>query len=148
MDRKLFVMVEGYFLPSDLETLGPMPRMAIVVDDSMLIRHTVCRYFEHRGFLVESATNGLEGLDILHYITPDIIVTDLQMPKMNGSEFITAVKGRAETAHVPIIVLAGRNSSSDPLQEDRASAVIFKDIDIIQQLDAAVSLAIPEVVFG
>ena len=38
-----------------------MPRLAIVVDDSMLIRHTVCRYFEQRGFFVESATNGAEA---------------------------------------------------------------------------------------
>ena len=124
-----------------------MSRLAIVVDDSMLIRHTVCRYFEQRGFLVESATNGAEALEILHYITPDIIVTDLQMPRMTGSELITAVKGRPETAKVPVIVLAGRSTAFDPIQEHRANAVIFKDIDIIQQLDLAVSDAIPEVVF-
>ncbi len=123
-----------------------MPRMAIVVDDSMLIRHTVCRYFEQRGFLVESATNGVDALAIMRYITPNIIVTDLQMPKMNGRELITAVKARPETANVPIIVLAGCSSQTDPIQEQRANAVIFKDIDIIEQLDQAVSRAIPEIV--
>lgn len=124
-----------------------MPRLAIVVDDSMLIRHTVCRYFEQRGFFVESATNGSEALDILHSITPDIIVTDLRMPRMTGSELITAVRARPETANVPVIVLAGRSTAFDPVQEHRANAIIFKDIDIIHQLDLAVSQAFPEVVF-
>jgi CheY-like chemotaxis protein len=122
-----------------------MPRLAIVVDDSMLIRHTVCRYFEQRGVLVESATNGAEALEILQCITPDIIVTDLQMPRMTGSELITAVKSRPETANVPVIVLAGRSTAFDPIREHRANAVIFKDIDIIHRLDVAVSEAIPEV---
>ena len=120
--------------------------MALVVDDSMLIRHTVCRYFEQRGFLVESATNGVEALDLMHYFTPDIIVTDLQMPRMDGAELITATKARPETAATPIIVLAARSHSADPCAETRVEAVIFKDIDIIQQLDLAVSQAIPEVV--
>jgi len=39
-----------------------MPLVALVVYDSMLIRHTVCRFLEERGFVVESATNGVEAL--------------------------------------------------------------------------------------
>jgi len=125
-----------------------MPRLAIVVDDSMIIRHTVCRYFEERGFLVESATNGLEALEIMQHITPDIVVTDLQMPKMNGTELITVMKQRPETAGIPLIVLAARSHSAHPIHEHRANAVIFKDIDIIQQLDIAVTRALPEIVIA
>ena len=58
-----------------------MVPIALVVDDSMLIRHTVCRYFEERGCRVESATNGEEALAMLQELRPDIIITDLQMPK-------------------------------------------------------------------
>ncbi len=122
-----------------------MPRMALVVDDSMLIRHAVCRYFEERGFLVESATNGLEALEVLLHITPNIIVTDLQMPKMTGSELITVLKNRRDTADLPIIVLAGKKSISDSLGDNRASSVVYKDIDIDDQLDRAVSAIYPEV---
>ncbi len=122
-----------------------MPSMALVVDDSMLIRHTVCRYFEERGFLVESATNGAEALEMLNHITPNLLVTDLQMPRMTGSELITAVKARPETHDIPIIVLAGRKVSSDPSEERRADAVIYKDIDIMEQLDRAVGETFPEI---
>lgn len=121
-----------------------MPRMALVVDDSMLIRHSVCRYFEQRGFLVESATNGMEALQMLRHITPNIIVTDLQMPKMTGSQLITILKSRPDTARLPIIVVAGKNSVSALTDEPRADDVIYKDIDINEQLDRAVSAIFPE----
>jgi CheY-like chemotaxis protein len=62
-----------------------MPRLALVVDDSMLIRHTVCRFLEERGFSVESASQGLDALNILERFRPDLIVTDLQMPRMDGN---------------------------------------------------------------
>ncbi len=121
-----------------------MPRMALVVDDSMLIRHSVCRYFEERGFLVESATNGAEALEMLQHIIPNIIVTDLRMPKMTGSELISVLKSRQDTSGVPIVVLAGKKSISNPSDEDRADAVIYKDIDINEQLDRAICAIFPE----
>ena len=121
-----------------------MPRMALVVDDSMLIRHSVCRYFEERGFLVESATNGIEALEMLRHITPNIIVTDLQMPKLTGSQLITVLKGRADTANLPIIVLAGKSSVSSLTEEPRGNQVIYKDIDINEQLDRALGVIFPE----
>ena len=80
----------------------PLPFLALVVDDSMLIRHTVCRFLETRGFQVESATNGAEALEMLDRIHPDIIVTDLQMPKMNGQELLTALKARPDTEAIPV----------------------------------------------
>ena len=113
-----------------------MPRVALVVDDSMLIRHTVCRFLEERGFSVESASNGEEALEILKRIRPDIIITDMQMPKMNGGEFITALKSQPATANIPVVIVAGRQSGFDE-SEKRAQFAIFKDIDIETQLAKA-----------
>ncbi|PYX44067.1 MAG: two-component system response regulator [Acidobacteria bacterium] len=113
-----------------------MPMVALVVDDSMLIRYTVCRFLEQHGFAVESATNGEEALDILTRVHPTLIVTDMQMPKMSGSELIDALKSKPETAGVPIIIVAGRASGFDK-SEKRANFVIYKDIDIDAQLAKA-----------
>jgi CheY-like chemotaxis protein len=121
-----------------------MDKVALVVDDSMLIRHTVCRYLEERGFDVESATNGLDALEILKKVRPDIIVTDLQMPKMDGCQFIDALKSRPETAGIPIVILAAKNrriSQNDV--EKLANFVISKDIDIVDQLQRALEAALP-----
>ena len=113
-----------------------MSLVALVVDDSMLIRHTVCRFLEERGFAVESATNGQEALELLKRISPDIVVTDMQMPKMDGSELITALKSQATTKNIPIVIVAGRQSGFENT-EKRADFAIFKDIDIEAQLAKA-----------
>jgi CheY-like chemotaxis protein len=110
--------------------------IALVVDDSMLIRYTVCRSLEERGFAVESATNGVEALQILERVRPDVIVTDMQMPKMSGSELITALKKNPETAKIPIIIVAGRASGFGE-KEKRSDFAIYKDIDIQSQLEKA-----------
>ena len=102
----------------------------------MLIRYTVCRFLEERGFAVTSATNGVEALQALERTKPDLIVTDMQMPKMSGSELITALKGKPETAKIPIIIVAGRASGFDE-KEKRADFAIYKDIDIEGQLEKA-----------
>src|SRR5271157_4824463 len=115
---------------------------ALVVDDSMLIRYTVCRSLEERGFTVESATNGVEALQILERMLPDLIVTDMQMPKMSGGELITALKKNPRTANIPIIIVAGRASGFDE-KETRADFAIHKDIDIETQLAKAL-----DTVFG
>ena len=115
---------------------GLMSTLALVVDDSMLIRYTVCRFLEERGFTVESATNGVEALEVLDRFKPELIFTDMQMPKMTGSELITALKSKPETAQVPIIVVAGR-ASGFVESEKRANFVIYKDIDIEAQLAKA-----------
>jgi CheY-like chemotaxis protein len=113
-----------------------MPAVALVVDDSMLIRYTVCRSLEERGFVVESATNGVEAMQILERVRPDLIVTDMQMPKMSGSELITEIKKNPSTANIPIIIVAGRASGFDE-KEKRADFAIYKDIDIQAQLGKA-----------
>jgi CheY-like chemotaxis protein len=110
--------------------------LALVVDDSMLIRYTVCRFLEERGFTVESATNGAEAMRLVGRVKPDLIVTDMQMPVMSGSELISILKSAPETAQIPIIIVASRSSGFTE-SETRASFAICKDIDIEAQLEKA-----------
>src|SRR5262249_48946737 len=120
-----------------------MARVALVVDDSMLIRHAVCRFLEERGFAVESATNGQEALGMVGTFLPDLIITDLMMPKMDGDELIRRLKAMPETAKIPIVVLAGRRSTSSEA-EKQANFVIHKDIEIESQLAKALNAALGE----
>lgn len=113
-----------------------MSNVALVVDDSMLMRYTVCRFLEERGFAVEAVSNGAEALDALARVKPGVIVTDMQMPKMSGSELITALKANPETAKIPVIIVASRASGFDET-EKRANFAIYKDVDIDEQLGKA-----------
>lgn len=113
-----------------------MPFTALVVDDSMLIRHTVCRFLEERGFKVEAASNGEEALAVLRRTHADVIITDMQMPKMDGAELIRALKSQTATAHIPIVVVAGRRTGFEE-GEKYGDFAIYKDIDITDQLEKA-----------
>ena len=110
-----------------------MPLFALVVDDSMLIRHTVCRSLEKRGFQVETASDGAAALEALNDIQPDVIFTDMQMPRLTGPELIDALKTNTKTAQIPIVVLAAKPLSGD-IPETRAYSVIYKDVNIEEQL--------------
>jgi CheY-like chemotaxis protein len=120
-----------------------MSVVALVVDDSMLIRHTVCRFLEERGFAVQSATNGQEALEALKRVRPDVIITDIQMPTMSGTELITAVKSDPALAGIPIVIVAGKQSGFEQT-EKRANFMIFKDINIEAQLAKAIDVVLGE----
>lgn len=116
-----------------------MPPVALVVDDSMLARHSVSRFLEERGFVVESVSNGQEALAKLASFRPNLIVTDMKMPGMSGGELIRALKTDRRTATIPIIIVAARQSGLDPNCDGQADHAIFKDIDVESQLDKALA---------
>lgn len=115
-----------------------MGLFALVVDDSMLVRHTVCRFLEERGFTVTAVSNGQEAIEELEHLHPSLIVTDIKMPKVDGTQLITALKENPQTSKIPIIIVAGRQSGFERT-EKRADFVIYKDIDVESQLMKALT---------
>jgi CheY-like chemotaxis protein len=118
-----------------------MPILALVVDDSMVIRHTICRFLEERGYEVEVAANGREALEAAARKLPGFIITDIRMPAMGGTELISALRNEPRTAKIPIVILTGRSSGYDQ-RETRAEFTIFKDIDIEEQLERALKVVV------
>ncbi len=68
-----------------------------------LMMHTL---LTSRGFDVEMARNGIEGMEIIREVPPDLILTDLYMPKMDGFGFIEHIKNNPTTQDIPIIVIS------------------------------------------
>lgn len=108
----------------------------------MLIRHAVCRFLEGHGFSVEAATNGAEALEMLDRDIPALIITDLQMPKMNGRQLIDLIKARPAIAHIPIAILSTKKSNAELNADNRADYLIFKEIDLIEQLERVLEAAL------
>jgi CheY-like chemotaxis protein len=117
--------------------------LALVIDDSMLIRHTVCRFLETRGFKVETAANGIAALEALELIRPNLILTDLQMPRLSGYQLIDALKADEKTAAIPILVLAAKPSADESPLDTRVHTVIYKDLNVEEQLDQALESLFP-----
>ncbi len=79
--------------------------LVLVVDDDKHIVDVLCRNLKNRGLAVASAFNGLEAVAAVETKKPDCILLDLRMPEMDGYQVIERLKGNAETADVPIVVM-------------------------------------------
>ena len=82
----------------------------MVVDDSLTVRKVTCRLLEREGCDVVIAKNGIEAIESLQEIIPDVMLIDLEMPKMNGFELIEKVRANPETAHIPLIIISSRTA--------------------------------------
>jgi CheY-like chemotaxis protein len=83
-----------------------MKRTALILDDTPFSRLTLSTFLMVIGFEVDTAEDGLQGLNSLRKKQYDIIFTDLEMPNMNGFEFIKRVKSSHLYKDIPVIVLS------------------------------------------
>ena len=78
----------------------------LIVDDSVSMRRIVIKFLGNNGFHnVVEAVDGIEALDTVQQVPVDLIVSDLNMPNMNGLEFLRIVKDDTRTKDIPFIML-------------------------------------------
>jgi chemosensory pili system protein ChpA (sensor histidine kinase/response regulator) len=85
-------------------------KMALVVDDSLTMRKVLARILEREGFEVVTANDGVDAIQKLQDMTPDIILTDIEMPRMDGFEFSWHVRDTPKTAKIPLIMISSRTA--------------------------------------
>jgi two-component system chemotaxis response regulator CheY len=94
-------------------------KTVLAVDDSLTIRELVNFVLGNAGFNVVLAEDGLEGLERLKSVTPDVIITDVNMPRLDGLSFIERARAETSARSTPILVLT---TESEPAQKARAKA--------------------------
>lgn len=99
----------------------------LVVDDNADIRVYLSTILQER-YQVASASDGSQGLALANEIVPDVIVSDVMMPVMNGLEFCQRIKSGTATSHIPVILLTARALSQHQVEgyESGADAYITK----------------------
>jgi DNA-binding response OmpR family regulator len=88
-------------------------RTVLVVDDDPVIVRLLEVNFEMEGFTVRMAGDGQEGLDLARAEHPDVVVSDVMMPKLSGLELVSGLKADASTASIPVILLSAKAQASD-----------------------------------
>ena len=96
----------------------------LLVEDNDEVRKYMSRGMS-RYFIVEQAVNGSDALEKMKEFRPDIIVTDLSMPVMDGPKFCYAVKHSADTAHIPVIMVSTRVDKEYQLEAMKSGADDF-----------------------
>jgi two-component system alkaline phosphatase synthesis response regulator PhoP len=89
-----------------------MAKKILLVDDEPHILRAAEIKLVRAGFEVRSASNGQEGWEMILVESPDLLVTDLQMPLMDGLELTRHVRENAATAHIPVLMLTARGLES------------------------------------
>lgn len=99
-----------------------MSKTALIVDDSATMREMVSYTLKQAGFDPLTGANGQEALDMLTGQQMDLIITDLNMPVMDGLSFIKAVRARDEYKFVPILMLTTESQVEMKAQGKAAGA--------------------------
>ncbi len=110
------VLPEGGPEPSPGSTVSDDDRpVALVVDDNDEVRSYVARFLAATYNVVE-AEDGERALAMAREMVPDIVISDVMMPKMNGNELCTALKGDIVTSHIPVVLLTARAAESQQVE--------------------------------
>jgi chemosensory pili system protein ChpA (sensor histidine kinase/response regulator) len=95
----------------DDELAGTMPSVSLlVVDDSLSNRKSMRLMLEGMGYLVNTAVDGMDALKLMNEISVDMVLTDLEMPRMNGLELTQAIRIWPEKEHIPVVMITSRGT--------------------------------------
>lgn len=96
-----------------------MTRTVLTVDDSRTMRDMLRLCLTHAGYVVTEAVDGVDGLAVLDHMRPDVIISDINMPRLDGFGFIQRVRANQAFRAIPILVLT---TESDETKKARARA--------------------------
>lgn len=118
---------------------------ALVVDDSLTMRKVLARLLERAGFEVLTAKDGMDAMQLLQDSTPDVILTDIEMPRMDGFGLSRNIRDDVRTAKTPLIMISSRTADKhqNAAREIGVDAFFGKpvqDEDLINKVNELIAL--------
>jgi chemosensory pili system protein ChpA (sensor histidine kinase/response regulator) len=120
-----------------------LPRV-LIVDDSLSVRNSLAQLMSDSGYQPVLARDGLEAINMIETETPDIVLTDLEMPRMNGLDLTSYVRNSDTWNELPVVMITSRNMAKHRQQADRVGVnryltKPFTDDEILECIDAELS---------
>jgi len=108
----------------------------LIVDDNDVIRETYVQVFKQKGFDVLSGIDGVEGVDIATKEIPDVIMTGIIMPRMDGFHLVNTLRENVQTKDIPIAILShlGREEDRKKAQELSISEFIVQGTATVNEI--------------
>lgn len=122
-----------------------LPSVSIlVVDDSAVPRAKLKKLFEAQGYQVTVANDGVQALEAIAKTRFSVVITDLEMPHMDGFELIAAIQGSLDTEDIPVIAITGHEEMQARVHNIQGLYGIFKkpwnDRELLKRVDVLSSL--------
>ncbi|WP_367086195.1 Hpt domain-containing protein [Pseudomonas sp. HOU2] len=109
---------------AEIDSEPQKPLLVLVVDDSVTVRKVTSRLLERHGMNVLTAKDGVDAMLLLEEHMPDLMLLDIEMPRMDGFEVATQVRNDERLQHLPIIMITSRTGQK---HRDRAMAIGVND---------------------
>jgi chemosensory pili system protein ChpA (sensor histidine kinase/response regulator) len=121
-------------------------RVVVVADDSISVRKFVGRMLEKAGFRVKLASDGLEASEVVAQSGCHLLITDLEMPRMNGYELMATLRQNPVTQRIPVLVVTSRAGAKhrDRAMKEGASGFLTKPVQEDQLIATVEELLNPE----
>lgn len=129
-------------IPSEAVDAIENDRVVVVVDDSISVRKFVGRMLEKAGYRVKLASDGLEASEVVAQVGCHLVITDLEMPRMNGYELMAHLRQGPATRKIPVLVVTSRAGAKhrDRAMKEGASAFLTKPVQEDQLIATVESL--------
>lgn len=98
------------------QTVTKTRKRVLVVDDSITVREVERQILRNQGFDVSVAVDGKEGWNMVRNAAYDLVITDVDMPRMNGLELVQAIRGEPELKTLPVIIISYKEREEDRLR--------------------------------
>ena len=115
------------------------------MDDSLSVRNSLGQLMRDSGYEALLARDGFEAVNIMNAEQPDIVLTDLEMPRMNGLELVSYIRNTSEQPNLPVVMITSRNMAKHRQQAETAGinrfiAKPFIDDEILECIETELSL--------
>src|SRR5438445_4235112 len=102
-----------------------MPSRILIIDDAPANIQTLSTILKERGYDINIATDGRQGLELLERIRPDLILLDIMMPEMDGFETCQRIKASTAWREIPIVFLTAKTDTADIVRAFELGAVDY-----------------------
>lgn len=116
LKQRLSAYVAEVGEPSAAAAAGAAGATVLVVDDQASYRDGIARALQEAGLSVETAEDGVKGMGAALRRTPDLLITDVEMPNLNGWQLVRMLRARPALAHVPVIMLTSLASEEERMR--------------------------------
>lgn len=115
VDRAVAQQANGHLIARNSTTPAPLdhPRRILVVDDALTVRELQRSILERAGFVVTMASDGREALERLDEADPDLVLTDVEMPELDGLGLTRAIRALDRWTNLPVVILTSRSEDAD-----------------------------------
>jgi two-component system sensor histidine kinase and response regulator WspE len=96
--------------------IGPNKKRILVVDDSITVREMERKLLENKGYYVDIAVNGIEAFNAIKMTHFDLVITDVDMPRMNGIDLVIQIKNHPQYQSIPVIIVSYKDRQEDKIR--------------------------------